>query len=680
MTRLIAAVIACLCMAGASRAAEPVLYVEDPVLLSQLEKMGYAFTDIFGNGGDGNLQALYAEAPAYRALADTITGDVRELRGEIEAGGRPLREFTAAETGRVMDMRWLKTNVARFRLVGVVNRLDRRDFHQLLGEGGCGEVRLVYRLAYAFRKGGKGKLLSSRMPFNFNAVFDVKPDADGGCVGVAGRWSPAIDENVDAGWLAGGPLDPEALSFRQLELNAQVVRFPSGQEPEFGGQAVYLMRIFGIDGDTVTERTLENTPDTARIAADSELKARLAAYVAGNAAAIDMGVYQVPQEFLARKVVSWSTFGNARAANHPFGAILSPGDLAGVDFSKGQLVRSPKALLERLDNGACQGCHQAGGTAGFHVIGLDDAYTSPLNRVQVGISPHLHAELPRRAAWVNAVREEREPNRFRPLSFAPKAEWLEDGTFSYEPADAAAACIAGEDASSFGEAWSCGQGTQCRTLAAGGEKTIALAQCLLEPESPEMFSGHPCLAGDVTTATALPFKDRFSLTQFTAFAEKASPSTYTCRPPRIGVPGGMAYRQCNEKDRAFASFKSGKPMPREICGLTGGKAFDLCVSTGDFDKCLAGAVMRGNRAACSADHFCRDDYICQAFPDDTPNMKKVKGVGFCSPTYFVFQMRIDNHATPWSKGPGRAAADGRGGGEEPTYRSVEVDGDPDDLW
>ncbi|MGX8007647.1 hypothetical protein ACVDG8_000885 [Mesorhizobium sp. ORM8.1] len=25
---------------------------------------------------------------------------------------------------------------------------------------------------------------------------------------------------------------------------------------------------------------------------------------------------------------------------------------------------------------------------------------------------------------------------------------------------------------------------------------------------------------------------------------------------------------------------------------------------------------------------------------------KVKGIGFCSPTYFIFQMRIDNHATP----------------------------------
>ena len=30
--------------------------------------------------------------------------------------------------------------------------VDRRDFHDLLGETGCGEMRLIYRLAYAFRR------------------------------------------------------------------------------------------------------------------------------------------------------------------------------------------------------------------------------------------------------------------------------------------------------------------------------------------------------------------------------------------------------------------------------------------------------------------------------------------------------------------------------------------------
>ena len=31
-----------------------------------------------------------------------------------------------------------------------------------------------------------------------------------------------------------------------------------------------------------------------------------------------------------------------------------------------------------------------------------------------------------------------------------------------------------------------------------------------------------------------------------------------------------------------------------------------------------------------------------------PGIGKGKGIGFCSPTYFIFQMRIDNHATPWA--------------------------------
>jgi hypothetical protein len=42
-----------------------------------------------------------------------------------------------------------------------------------------------------------------------------------------------------------------------------------GAAATFGGQAAYLMRIFGIDGDTVTEKGLENTPDTTRLAADA---------------------------------------------------------------------------------------------------------------------------------------------------------------------------------------------------------------------------------------------------------------------------------------------------------------------------------------------------------------------------------------------------------------------------
>ncbi len=646
----------------------PVTMVDEPLVMQRLADRGYAFGAVFGAARTRDLASLYAQAPTYRAVVDTVEADLVAIRADIAKAGRTLHEFTANETGRVMDIRWLKAPEAELRLVGVVNRLDRRDFHDLRGEHGCGEVRLVYRLAYAFRKDGKGKVLSSRMPFNFNAVYDMLPDANGGCAGAAARWQPGQGGRAGADWLAAGPLDPSELKFRQLELNAQVVRFPSGQEPEFGGQAVYLMRIFGIDGEAATALPLENTPDLVRLKEDATLRAALASYVRANAGAVDGGVYMLPEAFLATKVVSFSTFGAARKANHPFADLFEAGDFDGIDFSGGRLVRSADGLIARLDNGTCQGCHQSSGTAGFHLLGLDDERTSPLNRIEVGISPHLHAELPRRAAYVEAVAGGREPDRFRPLSFAPPALWNESG-HEYEAADPTMACIAPEDAGKLAGGWACGGGTVCTPLAASDGATLTMAQCLMPPQSAAMFSGHPCLAGEVTASDGMPFRDRYALTQFAAPAAKASARDYTCRPPKIGVPGGLAYRQCDEKDRAFSAFGKGGELPDEICGLTGGKKFDLCVATGNFDGCLAGAVQRGNRSACSADRFCREDYICQAFPPDTPNVSKVKGVGFCSPTYFLFQMRIDNHATPW---PAR--------GRVESYRSVEVDGDPDAEW
>ncbi|TIW40278.1 MAG: hypothetical protein E5V61_28590, partial [Mesorhizobium sp.] len=446
---------------------------------------------------------------AYHAIVETVAADVAALRAEMKAGGRPLYEVTDGNVGRIMDMRWLKTEAARFRLVGVVNRLDRRDFAALSGDQGCGEVRFIYRLAYSFRK--NGKVLASRLPFNFNAVYSVAPDADGGCVGVAGRWTPQLDEAVDAGWLAGGPLEPEELTFKQLELNAQVVRFPSGQETEFGGQAAYLMRIFGIDGATVSEKPLENTPDVARLSEDAVLKKKLADFVSANVGAVDLGVYEIPDEFLARKVISWSTFGSARQANHPFTPLFQPADFAGLDYSALQLVRTPEALVERLDNGACQGCHQAGSTAGFHFIGLDDKTTSPLNRIEVGISPHLHAEIPRRVAWLRATTEGKEPNRLHPLSFAPPAAWKYTEV-DYAPAEAAMPCLMPEDAARFGRTWQCGGGTVCTPLATASGVRTRLAQCLLPKDSRAMFSGHPCLTGSIASNPSHPFNDRYTIT------------------------------------------------------------------------------------------------------------------------------------------------------------------------
>lgn len=624
-------------------AASPVLYLDDRALLTELEGKGFAFEELFGTSPGEGLGKLHDRSAAYRAIVSIVSADVAELRAEMEAGGRTLYEVTDGNVGRVMDMRWLTTDAARLRLVAIVNRMDRKDFSDLRGDEGCGEIRLIYRLAYRFK--AKGRTMASRMPFNVNAVYTLPPDPDGGCEGVAARWTPGLDEAVDAGWLSGGVLDGARL--KQLELNAQVVRFPSGQETEFGGQAAYLMRIFGLEGDTVTEKPLENTPDAEALASDETLKAELAAYVRKNSAAIDLGVYDVPEKFLAKKVVSYSTFGSVRLANRPFQPLFDAAEFADVSFDGMRLLKSPEALVARLENGSCQGCHQTGSTAGFHVIGKDDADSSPLNRIEVGISPHVAAELPRRAAWLGAVAEGREPDRFRQLSSAPPGAWSGDQV-AYGPARAGMSCLLPDEAAGFVSGWDCEAGLACTALASASGVSPKLGQCLLPADTPKMFSGHPCVTGEIATDEARPFNDRMTISApFTAKAPAINRETYTCRPPKIGVPAGIAYRACTDRDRAFADFKPGKPAPREICGLAGGKAFDLCVATNDFDSCLGGAVVRGNRPTCSADDFCREDYMCQAFPADTPGIGKIKGKGFCSPTYFIFQMRIDNHPTPW---------------------------------
>ncbi|MFK8252576.1 hypothetical protein [Ancylobacter terrae] len=676
--------------AAPARAAEPVLDVRDPAALARLEAAGWSFADVLGVPGAATTRALGERSAAFRTLRAAVAGDVAELRADMQAHGRPLYEVTDGNVGRVLDLNWLASPIAAFRLAGIVNRLDRRDFvPEVEGRANCGEVRFIYRLGYDAARAApaaQGKRLrlsptriaASRLPFSLNVVYAVPADADGGCAAAAARWQGA--ESVAAGnpeALLAGPLAPGRLILRQIELNAQVVRFPSGQEPGFGGQAAYLMRVFAVIGEgagmALAPKPLENTPDVARLKADAALRAALVDYVKANLPAIDIGVFQLPAPLLATRAISWSTFGSARLANHPFAALLDEADLRGLDLSGLGYVRSPAGLVERLDNASCMGCHQAGGTAGFHFFGLDDAATSDYNRVLQGISPHYAAEQPRRAAYVAALAAGRVPNRFRPLSIAPPARW--DGAAAegraadctdcphctdrppdctdrpprFEPAPGQMACLEEGGKAAFAAGWTCGAGAVCRVIGANKDLPMAVGQCMPASER-GVFAGLACLAclaGAVETGPRA-YQDRWKkISQINSFAQKATVSAYTCRPPRIGVPGGLAYRKCGAGDKAFAGIAKGGPMPAEICGLAGGKDFDDCAATNDFGRCYEASVVRGMRPACGAKSFCREDYMCQALPAGLPGAGRIdRDVGFCSPTYFLFQMRLDGHPDP----------------------------------
>ncbi|MFT3953065.1 MAG: hypothetical protein QM722_01115 [Piscinibacter sp.] len=647
---LVVAALAALATPAAAETRRPFADTTDVRVLQALEQRGYGFGRYFDAEPGLSNAALARTSPAYGRLAETVSADVRELRREIEASGRRLYEITDGNVGRIFELAWLTSPEARFRLVGVVARFDRRDFSA--DPASCGELRLVYRLAYRMERGGRR--LASRMPFSINVVHDLERPA-GGCAEIVRRSVPP-EGGAQADWLASGPLTLVGARPRQIEINAQVVRFPSGLETTFGGQAAYLMRIFTVgetDGRAVlTERVLENTPDVARLKADAALRGELAAFLAERAGEVDRGVFLVPDRFLATKVISYSTYGSARLANRPYTEIFGArGEAFAAAAGGNRYARTGPAFLERLDGATCQGCHQTGATAGFHLIGEDDPAISPLNRVLIGVSPHMAAERPRRAAYAEAMLAGREPDRFRPLPQAPPADWSGGEGPRYRAATLGQACMPEATRRQFGAGWTCGAGSACTSLAGNEAVGLDFGQCLTTDRRAE-YSGQACLAGRIqTVSTAQPWRDRFTVTaQLNSRASAINFRDHTCRPPVGGAPAGLAYRKCTDEDRRFAGFRPGAAPPNEICGFAGGRAFDICVASNDFASCLGDSIVRGMRATCSADRMCREDFMCQALPGDLPEAGRVAGLGYCSPTYFLFQMRLDGHPDPRPRG------------------------------
>ena len=105
----------------------------------------------------------------------------------------------------------------------------------------------------------------------------------------------------------------------QLELNAQIVRFPSGLETEFAAGSTRL-RVYGFAEEEGTVRAvevpLENTP-TVQAWLRTHLFAKTWALGQHHTADIDHGVYLIPERFLATEAISYSTLGIHRVPTNP---------------------------------------------------------------------------------------------------------------------------------------------------------------------------------------------------------------------------------------------------------------------------------------------------------------------------------------------------------------------------
>jgi len=409
--------------APVAHAADPILLVTSPVALQAAEKAGAGFTHWVGDttvskDGIATNQALMG-SPSWSSIADPLRESIAGIQRRDKQAGVGVSRYPH----RLFDARWLTSPDAFFELVGVANRMDRRPFQS----GACGETRLVYRLAY------RTAAMQSRLPMTVNVELrGDAPDADGSCASSARRWQPpqAVAPNDDEAlgrWLVSsdGPLAPQRLAharISQVTTNLQSVRWPSAVRPDLGGHAEYMLRAFRWNAGTrrFDVGPLENTPDIARLKANAPLRKELQQWLKqpANLRALDEATLQIPEKFLATEAVSVAPRGQERLANRPFAQLFAASEWQAMPDSR--TLRSPQAVLRRLDDLSCAGCHQSRAVAGFHLLGVDRRGASRTftvgNALALPHSPHMQDELARRATYVRAALTTPRPDPFRPLA------------------------------------------------------------------------------------------------------------------------------------------------------------------------------------------------------------------------------------------------------------------------
>lgn len=696
--------------------AAPALYILDTKTLQNLEISGFSLNETLGQEKAlSRTSELYKQNLAYQSFANTIgrpllhdkkndqlpkmipenSGDVpdmvRRLRGFEDKGARSDKDvkggflihqvsnnsqypYSVERDGdepRHFDTRWLNSEHGYFKLIAIANRMDRID----ITKDSCGEVRFVYRLSY------KSKTSSSSLPFFVNVVHQYPKQKS--CATFAKNWDVSP---MDVKALKSGPL--KNLSFRQLEVNFQSVRFTSGYMHDFGGQAMYMQRVFRKAGKGLESVTLENTPDVLAVKNDPKLLERFVKFLKKpeNLNDLDTGILDInfDPKFLSKLSISWSTLGRARTANRPYTEIFRSNRklIDSIDISKLKYIKSHEALIERLNNLTCMGCHQSGGTAGFHMLGLPDvAFSHPFNRQELALSPHASAEVSRRKAWLDNAASKKEPNHFRPHSTFSSANWdRESGAPTFADLNVGQLCFA-EDAYSTQPTCSDpnGRDVECvKTVTVKGDNVL-LGECVLKEAVNS--AGSVCWKGEIIESSSAHLDRNPPSFNFFSFEDKwklkgkviKNLKSYGCVLPQSGAPLGRMSRRCTLEEENFnVDFTKG--VPDELCANQGGSGFDMCAASGDSGKCLETKVARSMLDTCSEDRSCREDYICQKFPDyneisekdyirkkgdkliNLSQPSKIKGdkikearrmgVGFCVPTYFLFNMRLDGHPSP----------------------------------
>jgi hypothetical protein len=625
--------------------------IKEPSLLAALEKSGFSLGEQLGSSNYASHNAELLQNPMYSELATILKTDLEDVAADDlkVAFPRISRDAAIQQANkinhRVFDARWLSSKISNYELVGIVNRLDRVSFNP----AHCGELRFIYRLSYDNQK------IYSRLPMTVMVKYYVTHDPSqnyenelpqaessqrwGQCKRFAQQWVYPKDLNFSAQpqklleWFtsARGPLSANLFqkgNFKSVEANLQALRIPSSIRSDLAGHGVYLMRVLKKQNGHLVPEKMENTPDVAKLNQQPQLKAQLLSFLKDpkNYHRLNAGILLLPDQFLAEKALSYSPFGIARKDNRLFEQVFSEEELHSLyrADNKYNYIRSPGAVARRLNDMSCVGCHQGSATAGFHFLGIDKPSTHQMNALIFEGSGHFESELKRRSKYLTRVLNNLIPNPARDFSIAPPqlAEETENVRAGYGH-------FCGLKGGGF-ERWVCADGLQCQQIdEAVGEKE--LGKCY--PAVPQ--AGDPCF---VTQVVQSPHQsDKLKVLQEKACGGDQR-ANYRCSNLALGHPAGTCYKP---------SCASGVNANLEICGYLAGTGFNGCMANvfagkKTFVECAMQFRQQAVRGVCNESKSCRNDYVCVRAKDYEEGQKN----GYCAPSYFLFQVRLDGHPQP----------------------------------
>ncbi len=491
------------------------LSIEAPATLEQLDQQGFHFSNVFNHSKVSNVN-LYKSSKAYQTIVNSISDDLDKIKKNDK-----FISVTMSKKHRLFNKNWFKSKHANYDLVGIINRLDRADFYP----SGCGETRFIYRLSYFVIQ----TKTRSRMPLTFNLVYTNSKN-DKKCQSLIAGWNKIKNLNGEKliKFLISkkSPIHLSKLDLKTVELNMQVVRWPSSIRPDMGGYAEYFLRVFKKKTeDHFILDHLENTPNIDLINSNPKLKSELLSWLIekNNLKNLDNGILVIPKKYLAKKATSVALHGRSREFNKPFNHIFKKTVFKKLNLNQFKSFKTPYALMKRLNDLSCVGCHQGRTVAGFHFLGKDNKITSSVNSIYNSKSAHFINDQMRRANYMQQFYKQAKDLGDRPFSVRSDFEKGKYGSH----------CTLNKDIS-FSK-WTCNKGLTCYPF--DTNKSDVLGTCY---EEKVMNEGSPCKVG-VITRDHDPHRDRILNVKKVKCRDDL-----ICEDTSVGFPGGMCSGDCTK--------------------------------------------------------------------------------------------------------------------------------------